>query len=131
MTLPEMLTYLSVGGSAIVAAALSSSFLEQMAWFQSLAPNIRKLITVGISAALGLGAVAVVQGVPAEAMEAAQPYFTAFIAAVAPFLGSEIYHRLTKKSVPTTLIQGGFQQDVKVNTESVSVTASSSTEPMR
>lgn len=115
MTIQEALTYLSVGGSAIVAAALSSSFYETQSWFQSQTPAGRKFITVITAVVLGLGAVAVVQLVPAETMEAAQPYFTAFIAAVAPFLGSEIYHRLTKKSEPSTVIQGGLQQDVRVS----------------
>lgn len=98
MTIEEALTYLTVGGSAVVAAALASGFYETQMWFQRRSSNQRWLITVGTSVVLGLGAVALIQFTPPEAIKAAQPYFAAFIAAVAPFLGQEIYHRLTKKA---------------------------------
>lgn len=96
MTIPEALSYLILGGSAIVAAALASGFYESQAWFQARTPRGRWLITVVTAAVLGLGSVAIVQFAPAEVLSALQPYFAAFIAAVAPFLGQEIYHKLTK-----------------------------------
>jgi hypothetical protein len=97
MTITEALTYLSVGGSAIVAAALASGFYETQGWFQKQAPRGRRIITMLTAAALGIGAVALTQYVPKETLAALQPYFAAVMLGVGPFLGGELYHKLTKK----------------------------------
>jgi hypothetical protein len=118
MTITQALTYLSVGGSAVVAAALASGFYETQAWFHNRTPAARRLITAATAAALGLAAVALTQFTPPAVLAALQPYFAAFIAAVAPFLGQEIYHKLTRR-VPTVITAD--QQDIAVSADSVTV----------
>lgn len=98
MDLQEVLAYLTVGGSAVVAGALTSSVYEKMAWFQALMPGQRLGVTVGTSVALGLGSALILAFVPVETLQAIQPYFGAFVAAVAPFLGQELWHKLTKQA---------------------------------
>jgi len=67
----EFLLWL-VGGGCVVA---TSWILEQVTWFQNLEPQKKRYLQFGVSALIGLGALAVTQYVPKETLNLLEPYF--------------------------------------------------------
>lgn len=77
MTLEQFLVWL-IGGGAIIAF---SWIMEQIDWFQTLSPKAKRWLMFAGSAAIGLGALAVVTYVPPEVLAQLSPWFT-IVAAV-------------------------------------------------
>lgn len=71
MTLEQFMIWLIGGGSVIAFAWI----MEQIDWFQSLTPKMKRLVMFGGSAVLGLGALAVITFVPPEVLVQLNPWF--------------------------------------------------------
>jgi len=67
----EFLLWL-VGGGCVIA---TSWVLEQVEWFQNLEASQKRYLQFGVSALVGLAALAVSQYVPKEVLDALEPYF--------------------------------------------------------
>lgn len=100
LNLKDFLSFLSLGGAAVAAQVLVSILLEKAAWFQALSASGRLSITVGLAVALGLAGALLLAFVPAETLQALQPYFLTVVLSVSPFIGGEVAHRLLKLPPP-------------------------------
>lgn len=97
ITLPEALQWLATGGAAILAAMLISYLGSQSAWFKALDDGIKRLFMLAVSAAIGLGAWAIVEYVPPATLDKLGEPFAAIAVAVAAALANQAYHALVNK----------------------------------
>jgi hypothetical protein len=93
MNLNDFLVWLT-GGGAIIAI---SWLFERWAWFQAQTANLKQMLVFGSSAALSIGAWAVVTYVPADVLSQIAPVFAILAATfVSVFLG-QMFHAIVKK----------------------------------
>jgi len=96
MSIQDLLVWLmgGLGSSAVV-----SYLAERWAWFQSLAPEVKKLYkTVGASVVAILAFLAN-QYVPVEVWNSLSPYWQLILGVIAVNYGVEVFHWFDKKLV--------------------------------
>lgn len=97
MTLTDILNWLTgadAGAFLLVSWAIAWG-LEGTAWWQSLKSQLKVLIIVGVSGALGASAVAL-QASP-QIVAALEPYLQPLIYAVLAWLGTQTAHKINKR----------------------------------
>jgi hypothetical protein len=90
MNITEFLLWLVAGGSVIAV----SWVMEQILWFQTLAPSQRKWIQYVASAVLGLIALAVQLYVAPEVLEKVSPFFAVLASTFGLIFLNQIAHSL-------------------------------------
>jgi len=77
--LTDILKWLAAGGGSIAFAWLGSVLLDRIAAYNALDAMAKRIVAVLGGGLIGLGAWAIVTYVPAEALQAIAPAFTAFM----------------------------------------------------
>lgn len=90
ITLVQFLTWLTVGGCVIAA----SWIMDKVSWFQKLKANVKLWVQVGISSALGIGALLVLNYVPLETLELIQPYWSVLATVFAMVFLNQTFHKV-------------------------------------
>lgn len=86
----EFLLWL-VGGGCVVA---TSWILEQVNWFQNLNSQKKRYVQFGVSAFIGLLALAIVQFVPKETLNMLEPYFSVISSVFGMIFLNQVAHTL-------------------------------------
>lgn len=91
MDLNEFLVWVVSGGGAV---GIASFILERVPAFQKLSSDGRRYVFLASAVVLALGAYAIVQFVPAAALEAAAPWFAVIAGVAGPILVGQGVHLL-------------------------------------
>lgn len=83
----------STAGSGVVA----SFILERIQWFQSLAADAKKWVSVGTMSLLGVASFLTLNYVPAETLALIAPYFLIIASAFGSVFSGELFHKADKK----------------------------------
>lgn len=97
--LAGFLNFVAVGGSLWVTVRLLSWVSANVTQFEQLQPSAKQIIHYVLSGALGLGAVWVLNNVPATALAQAQPYFAAFIFSIGGIQVNQEWHANVNKGL--------------------------------
>ncbi len=89
-TLSGFLLWMTAGGSVVAV----SWILEQVAWFQSLEAGKKRWLQYGLSAFVGIAALAIKQFVPEATLEMLTPYFAVLVGVFAPVFLNQMSHTL-------------------------------------
>lgn len=93
MSLNDLLVWLSAGGSVVAI----SWACENWGLFQSLDANKKRFAMWSSASVLGMGALAIINFVPAAALAAAAPYMGIAIVNFSAIFLSETFHRFNKQ----------------------------------
>jgi hypothetical protein len=92
-SLLDLLTWLIYSGGAIL---VSSWVLDRIAKYQLLPVDVKKGISMAVSAALALGAYAVITYVPASIFVVLDPWFKIIAGIVVLYGGQQLVHQASK-----------------------------------
>jgi hypothetical protein len=91
--LQGLFNWMIYSGGAILVASWA---LERITAFQAQLPEVKKTISMVVSAVLAVMAYAVITYVPPNVFEAINPWFQVVLGTVILYGGSQVVHRLTK-----------------------------------
>lgn len=104
ITLIEALTWLSAGGSVVLAMAGASYAAEHVAWYQSLSGEHKRWVMGLTSVMLALLAWATITYVPTDVIAQLEQPYRVIMLTIAAMLGSQAWHKLVNRShVPTAI----------------------------
>jgi hypothetical protein len=91
--LQGLLSWLIYSGGAILVA---SWVLDRIAAYQDLKAETKRLVNMIVSAALALGAFAIITYVPADVFVMLDPWFKVILGTIVLYSGQQVVHSLTK-----------------------------------
>ena len=88
---PELLSWITTGGSVAVVSWFVSWLLEDFHWWQVIKSQYKRLLILLV--ALGLGSSGQYLALHPEAMQAVQPYLDTGVMVITAWLATQVAHR--------------------------------------